>query len=284
MVSLILQAAEARATILPAIGGGVGSLVWRGIDILRPWSGREADGPFALAMNLLAPFSNRIGRPFLWDGVEHRVAPNLPGEAFPIHGDAFQRDWTLREATATEARLGLAGGIGPWLYDATVTYRLAERGLDCTLVMTNRGVADLPFGGGFHPWFPRSPETRLCFAATGCWPEDARHLPATQAPVPLPEGWGWQRPAPLPEGWINAGFAGWDGDATICQPGLTLRIAASGCGTAILYSPGARSGFFCFEPVSHPVDAHNLPGRPGLVRLPPGGELTIFMSLTWDST
>lgn len=46
--------------------------------------------------------------------------------------------------------------------------------------------------------------------------------------------------------------------------------------TYILYSPSAESRFFCFEPVSHAVDAHNLPPGPeahGLVVLTPGATL-----------
>ena len=42
--------------------------------------------------------------------------------------------------------------------------------------------------------------------------------------------------------------------------------------TYILYSPSDQAGFFCFEPVTHPVDAHNLPGGPernGLTILAP---------------
>jgi galactose mutarotase-like enzyme len=30
------------------------------------------------------------------------------------------------------------------------------------------------------------------------------------------------------------------------------------------------------------VDAHNLPGRPGLVRLEPGGRLAAAMRLAWE--
>ena len=32
--------------------------------------------------------------------------------------------------------------------------------------------------------------------------------------------------------------------------------------TYIVYSPSDKADFFCFEPVTHPVDAHNLPGGP----------------------
>ena len=40
----------------------------------------------------------------------------------------------------------------------------------------------------------------------------------------------------------------------------------------ILYSPSDKADFFCFEPVTHPVDGHNLPGGPeanGLTILAP---------------
>jgi aldose 1-epimerase len=280
---IALAAGEARATVLPAMGGGLGSVTWRGMDVLRPWSGRVEDGPFAIAMNLMVPFSNRISRAFPWDGAEHPVAANLPGEPYAIHGDVFQRDWEALEAGEAGARLAVVGGIGPWRHRTVVDYRLGGRGLACSLVVENRGESDMPFGGGFHPWFPRLAATTVQFAAEGYWPEDARHLPATAAPVTLPAGWDWRDAGPLPGGWINAGFAGWDGAATIRQPGLVLRMVATGCGTTILYSPDADSGFFCFEPVSHPVDAHNLPGQPGLVRLAPGESLTLTMSLTWDA-
>jgi aldose 1-epimerase len=281
---ITLQAGEARATVLPEMGAGVGRLDWRGMEIFRPWSGRAEEGPFALGMNLLAPFSNRISGPFEWGGARHEVAANLEGERFAIHGDAFQRAWSVEDATADSVALTVAGEIGPWRYDGGVTYRLTPQGFDCGLTMTNRSAVALPFGGGFHPWFPRGDATRLTFGAAGYWPEDERHLPSTTDPVAAPTDWRWESEAPLPGRFINAGFAGWDGHVTIRQPGLRIKIAAIGCDATILYSPGPDSGFFCFEPVSHPVDAHNLPGQPGLVGLDPGDTLSMFMSLTWDAS
>lgn len=280
---IALAAGEARASVVPAMGGGLGTLDWRGMDVLRPWSGQAEEGPFALAMNLMVPFSNRISRPFDWGGGLHPVPANLPGEPFAIHGDGFQKPWEVVRAEAAVAELRLAGGIGPWVYEAGVVYTLSPGGIDCRMWMVNRGTGAMPFGGGFHPWFPRHARTRVQFAAEGYWPEDARHLPATEAPVAPPAGWDWRDPAPLPAGWINAGFSGWDGHATLCQPGMVVTLRATGCDTTILYSPDAGSGFFCFEPVSHPVDALNLPGQPGLVGLAPGESLTLTMSLMWDA-
>ena len=51
--------------------------------------------------------------------------------------------------------------------------------------------------------------------------------------------------------------------------------------TLILFSPDGAADFFCAEPVSHPVDAHNLPGQPGLAVLEPGQTMTVRMRLEW---
>ena len=50
--------------------------------------------------------------------------------------------------------------------------------------------------------------------------------------------------------------------------------------TYILYSPGADAAFFCFEPVSHLVDAFHLAGLPGLHWLGPGERLAASCRFT----
>nr|MDA8250534.1 hypothetical protein [Rhodospirillales bacterium] len=110
--------------------------------------------------------------------------------------------------------------------------------------------------------------------------EDARHLPTRRVPLAERPAWDFAAGRALPPGWINNGFVGWDGRATIGWPGRGLALAveaeAEGADGAaplavfLVYSPGAQADFFCFEPVSHPVDAHHLAGRPGLFRLAPG--------------
>jgi len=281
---LRLTAGETVALVDPAVGAGVVALSDGGIAILSTAEGRDAGSPFAQGMNLLAPFSNRISRPFPFGGAHHAVPPNLPHERFAIHGDAFQKSWEVAEATPERARLTLRGGIGPFVYDASLTYAVAPGRLDTRLILTNRAGESLPYGGGFHPWFPRHAATRLAFGASGYWPEDAQNIPTTTTPVAAPPDWVFAPEAPLPARFINAGFAGWDGTATIRQPDHTLTVVAQGCGTALVYSPGPDAPFFCFEPVSHPVDAHNLPGQPGLTILAPGQSLTLSLRLAWTHT
>lgn len=276
-----LSAGRATAVLVPEAGAGVLSLVVAGRPILSTGDGRALDSPFAQGMNLLLPFSNRISRPFPFDGAEHAVPANLPGEPFPIHGDGFQRAWQVQGQTADRGILSLNGGIGPFTYDAEVTYHLTPTALFARLTMTNRSACALPFGGGFHPWFPRHPETRLGFHATGYWPQDDRFLPRTIAPVTIPQKLQFDPPAAFPDGWINTTFSAWDGTATIHQPDLSLTLSATCCPSLIVYSPATDAPFICIEPVSHPVDAHNLPGQPGLRRLAPGASLTLGLILAW---
>ena len=284
-MALRLQAGDAVARIAPERGGGVAELRLGGRPVLSAGAGRPERSPFALGMNLLLPFSNRISRPFPYEGRSHQVEPNLDGEPFPIHGDAFQRAWTVAERGPRSVTLHLPDGrIGPYRYEARVSYRLSETALVTVLSVTSRAGMPLPHGLGFHPWFPRNPGTRLRFRAGGHWPQDGRHLPSTVAPSPLPARWRFEEPAPPPEDWINAAFADWTSEAALDQDGtaVPLRISAPGLSTLIVYSPGAEAPFVCLEPVSHPVDAHNLPGQPGLVRLVDGDSLSATLTLAWD--
>lgn len=283
---LELAAGPARALVVPDRGAALAGLWVDGRPVLRPLSAGAGDDPFAHALNILAPFSNRIAGGVAVGGRRHALRANLAGEPFPIHGDAFQRRWRVEAATAGAVQLSLEEGhFGPFRYSARLAFELGDGGFFARLTLRNTARVTLPFGGGFHPWFPRDATTQIAFAATGWWPEDDRHLPATRHPAALPGHLHFDAPRPLPEGWINAGFAGWPGSARILQAGgaVPVVLRAPALSTLILYSPGREADFFCLEPVSHPVDAHNLPGRPGLRPLAPGGEMTLGMQLDWNA-
>jgi aldose 1-epimerase len=127
----------------------------------------------------------------------------------------------------------------------------------------------------------RTSGTRLQARATGAWLEDERHLPKGTSPVEVPREWDFSEPAGLPAGWINNAFAGWDGFAEIVWVDRGLGLIIRACptlSTFILYSPSREAPFFCFEPVSHPVDAFNLPGEAtshGLIVLDPGQQAQV---------
>jgi aldose 1-epimerase len=244
---------------------------------------KPAEGDQAFGCQVLVPFSNRIsGGGFTFDGRFHAIEPNVPGEAFPIHGDGFQKPWRVVRTSPTVAELALDhGSIGPYRYAARLKYALDEGALAATIEAENRAAIRLPFGLGFHPWFPRHPGTTLHAQAARVWLEDERHLPTGVAPIASRPQWDFSRPSPLPQAWVNNGFDGWDRRAEIAQPEdeVALSIEASPeLGVYILYSPSSDAGFFCFEPVSHVVDAHH---GEGLTVLEPGAMMQAQMRISW---
>ena len=248
------------------------------VPLLKPGDGTGTSG-----CQLLVPWSNRFsGGGFTFDGRFHPIEPNVPGEAFPIHGDGFQKPWRLASRTDTEAELMLDdGAIGPYRYRASVTYALQNGALEAHLMVENRAGMRLPYGLGFHPWFRRGVSTLLEAKAKRVWLEDERHLPVGVVPVRERPAWDFDRPIPLPLEWVNNAFDGWNGRASITQlrDGIKITLNASPeLDVYIVYSPSPDAGFFCFEPVSHTVDAHH---GEGLTPLDDGETMGATMRLEW---
>jgi len=272
---------SARAVIRPHLGAGLERYDFLGRGNVEPLfrpASPEAQRPFQLANIPLVPWSGRIsGGGFTFRGSFHALEPNVPGEPLPLHGGGFSSEWAVVQAGRSYAKFSLqANGPAPFRYDALVSYRLDEQGaLTMELAVTNRAPIPLPYGGGFHPWFPRGQDTRLTARARIVWLEDEHHLPASSEPVHPGSKWDFSTGKVLPGGWLHAWFSEWDGNAAIEWPDRHLALtvdASTALSSAVLYSPSEDAGFFCFEPVSHPVDAHNLeePEDFGLTVLNPG--------------
>ena len=272
----------AEAVIVPDLGAGLAAYDLVGASgrapLFRPCRDLARAGPFDLALNLLVPWSNRIsGGGFHFNGQFHPLVANVAGERFPIHGNGFSSRWRVERATAASAECSLrSDGPGPFRYEAGAAYALAAGALTMRLSVRNLGPAPLPFGLGFHPWIVRSARTRLKAKAGRVVLESDDHLPAGEAPVASRPEWDFAAPRELPSTWINNAFLGWDGRAEVLWPERKLKLdidADPQLSTYVVYSPSVEAGFFCFEPVTHPVDAHNLPGGPqanGLAILAPG--------------
>jgi aldose 1-epimerase len=266
---IVLDDGHARAEVHPNLGAALGRydvIVGDGrtLPIFQTSASAQRLGPFALGLNLLIPFSNRIsGGGFRHDGTFHALERNA-ADPYPIHGNALWLPWIVRAAAENSVSLGLtSNGPGPFRYVAEVDYTLEAGALSVRLAVTNRGASSLPFGAGFHPWFVRSPEARLTMSAAGYWTETADHLPDEHRPTAGDSRFDFSRGRPLPQTFFNNAFTGWDGRATLEWPDRRLAVdmvATPPLTTAILYSPSAAADYVCIEPVSHSVDAHNRSG------------------------
>ena len=282
----VVELADGRASLVVSPREGAAILRY---DALRPGRTptpliKPSTGLLTFGSQLLIPWSNRIsGGGFEFEGRFHPLEPNVEGEPFPLHGDGFQRPWRLTRRTGTEMELVLEdGAIGPYRYHASIRYALEDGALSAVLTVENRAAIRLPYGLGFHPWFPRRPRTLLQASATRVWLEDDRHLPTEVVPLASRPDWDFSHAAPLPDAWVNNAFEGWNGRASIVQPddAIVVTVEASpSLNVFVLYSPARDADFFCFEPVSHPVDAHH---GSGLTTLEQGGSTSARLRLRWD--
>lgn len=236
--------------------------------------------PRRLACYPLAPWSNRIGEggfdcPDGWLA----LAPNTAHDPYPIHGSAWQQPWQVDHHSERRARLVLDSQL-PFAYRATLDVQLDEGRLDLELQVTHLDPHARWHGLGLHPYFPRYPDTRLRAPAQQVWLAEPDRLPSR--PAPIEQAWRFDTLRQLPATVIDHAFGGWAGDCTIEQPGAgyQLQCRANGAGHFLLFCPEGQD-FFCFEPVSHPINAHHLPGRPGLRLLRHGEQVSLGFSLQY---
>lgn len=287
-----LESHGQRLCLLPSAGGGVAAWQWRRgadtVDLWRPWDGQTRRMQ-ALASYPLLPWSNRISDGgFEHAGRFHPLRPNTPDDPYPIHGDGWQQAWTLVDPRPDRAGMLLRSerfGGGPHVYEARQEFTLSDVGLLQTLKVTNTGDDAMPFGLGQHPWFSRTPGCRLTTGVGGVWMSRPDRIP-TGYSAAFPEGWDLNQGALVDRIVIDNGFGGWSAEALIEWPerGVALRMRSSltlpdgsaGRPDCLLYAP-ASPPLFCFEPISHPINAAHWPGRPGWVALSPGQSMSLLV-------
>ncbi|MBO9537375.1 aldose 1-epimerase [Herbaspirillum sp.] len=279
-----LQSGRQRLRVMPGLGGSIAAWDWhkggRWLPLFRPWDGRSRD-LYSTACFPLVPWSNRITEGgFSANGTQHAIRPNRSGEPYPIHGDAWLQAW--RVATQAQERMTLELDSryrdgNPYAYHARQLFTLRENSLEIELRVTNAGDAPLPFGLGLHPYFPSDARTRLQFRSRGVWISGADPIP-TGFTHQLPPSWDYNRPAPVDGPLIDNCYEGWDGLAMIEDPSRGLRLqmhTQDRSGYTLLYRPPGL-GYFCLEPITHPIDAFHMPNRPGLIDLAPGEDMVLL--------
>ncbi len=203
-----------------------------------------------------------------------------------MHGVAHARAWQLDHLFENEAVLSLryvpvAEGW-PWPFFATQRFVLTPDGLDAELTLRNDGDNGMPAGGGFHPYFVRTPGMRVQFEAAMMWPTDAGEVAIRREPITVREDFRSARA--LPNDALSVYYSDWRQRTVVSrEDGATLTLSAEEpLDHFILHAPRGQS-YFCLEPVSHVADAVNLAGQgwdgTGLRVLLPGETLRLRMQL-----
>ncbi len=284
-----LEHAGQRLGLVPSLGGGVAAwqlrrgTTWH--DLWRPWNGVNEDR-YSLASFAMLPWSNRISHGgFEHDGHFYAMAPNRAGEPYPIHGDGWLQAWTIAQPSADTLTMKLESKHfdgSPYAFRAEQTFTLVDGGLDQRVTVTHLGDTPLPHGLGLHPWFPRTPGTRITAPVNGVWLCGGDPLP-TEHTSHIPADWDLSHGASAHGSFIDNGFTGWTREARIDWPEHALSVTlrepptvgpADADGFCLVYRP-PQGEAFCFEPISHPIDAFHLPGRPGLRVLGRGESLSM---------
>lgn len=263
-------------------GGSVLGLWWGaaydGTALLRP-SPRNAAAPTDTAGFPLVPFGNRLGgNRFSCGDRTYALEPNSDLDPLYIHGDGWLAKWSLQEQGTSSATLAYrhGGANGPYRYLAEQQFSVDSERLSLRLAVINEGVAALPFGLGWHPYFVLADDTTLQFSASSVRPEDVGSLPG---PAQTPAGpFDFGKTRGFPAARLNNGYSGWDGRALIRYPrhALELEVSADPLFSHVfVYAPfgEVNADFFCFEPMSHMAGDHNRNGLGDLSLLEPGQRL-----------
>jgi len=261
--SVTLSAGHLRLSLSPSIGGAISAFEWIGEGASRPIL-RQCHSPLKKVLDAacfpLVPYVNRIrdGR-FTFRGREVRLAPNMPGDPSPLHGQGWLNPWTVEEQDQSSATLSYhhEAGEWPWAYDARQEFSLDVRGLSARLSCRNTSGEPMPCGLGFHPYFPCTDCTTLDTVVSCAWTIDDKVLPVDKVPA---EGRYDLHDRPVCGQHLDNGFGGWGGEARVSDPDCPyeLRLSSPEAEFFQLYSP-PDGGIFVAEPVTHANAALNAP-------------------------
>jgi aldose 1-epimerase len=259
------------------------------VPLLRQAPGDDADA-LASGCYPLVPFGNRVkDNRFSFNGRDYIFEPNTGWDKHYLHGEGWQAQWNITRQDASSLELFFdhkADDATPYNYSATQGFTLRDGVFELTLSVTNQGKEPLPFGLGWHPYLPMTPKTTLVAPARKYWTEVDDWLPGEAAEIPTDVD--FSEPRGLPYRWVNNGFEDWCGEAQIVWPERQTRLSLTADPvfrhafifvSDTSFDPTFKRDYFCFEPMSHLANGHNLPGLGDLTVLEPGEVLAGSMRM-----
>jgi aldose 1-epimerase len=257
--TLSLQCQDLRCELLPALGGCVTGL-WHGAqEVLRTTPPAQLDSAWNAASYPLVPYSNRLGyRRLEWLGRTYTLAPNfLPGP-HNLHGVGWMVPWQVLQSDAQTATLQLqhAGDASwPFAFDSTQTFTLSPSALEMRMSVVNRAAHVAPLGLGWHPYFPKTAQTHVRFAAQSRWEMGADKLPTHSLPHA-----GLDTDCSSLQ--VDHCFGGWSGPLHLTQGSLQVAVTSDLPYLVVFTKPERDS--IAIEPVSHVNNALALAAQTGI--------------------
>jgi aldose 1-epimerase len=284
---LNLSSSNLELQLSPSRGGAISRLAYLGagqpVSILRE-SRTPVENVLEAASFPLVPYVNRIrDGSFAFRGREVRLAPNMPGDPSPLHGQGWLSAWTIERAGEASALLSYRHEPGewPWAYLAKQEFKVDESALNVSLGCTNTSGEPMPCGLGQHPYFDCGSETRIDTEVSFAWTIDEKVLPVAKVPATGRYDLGNRR---ICRQDLDNGFEGWSGRILMSDPGWPYELELSSPQARFfqIYSP-ASGGIFVAEPVTHANAALNAPETEwpelGMRILEPGEEMRLDMRI-----
>lgn len=257
-----------KALLAPELGGAVISLRHGGDDILRPARSTDAVAadPREAACYPCIPWFGRLYNGLDFKGRRYKLAPTLPiaDPDHALHGEGWVNPWRVTDQTADRVTCRFdytsRPDAFPFPFSAIQMFSASPESFQISLKLINTGTAAMPAGLGLHPFFQRTPETRLAL-------DKSYALIAPPGAASSPAG-GLQSGA-IPAGGIDHSMKDWNGRLGVVQNRSRIAIRSD---APMLHLFAPEDGrFFCLEPVTH------LPGCFGGDVLAPGEFMSVSL-------
>ncbi|MEO1641866.1 MAG: aldose 1-epimerase [Pseudomonadota bacterium] len=253
-----LERDDFTLAVAPKFGGSVMSFTRSGKDILRPasemgetnWDTRNTAG-FPML-----PFVGRItdGR-FKIGKHDVQLPANMPPEPHAIHGFGWQTGWTVENKTKSTLTLslGYTATESLWTFKARQIFVLTDTGLSIQLEIQNTAEIRLPFGFGWHPYFPKAGAT-LQAPVTQSWtgentrPERAELTDATDL----------RTKRSVEELNLDTAFDCEPNPVLIATGDHNITLESDPIFSKLTVYTPPNEDYFCVEPITHTPDAINM--------------------------
>ena len=263
---ITLRQGASHVQVCPAAGGGI-LRFWHQDethtrDWLRPVKPEliKPGNGWDMGSYPLVPYCNRIrAGTFRFQGRTVKLPLNAPPQPHSLHGHGWQAVWQVLRAS--DAQLALEyyhqADDWPWDYRVRQTLSIGRQFLQIELCLENLSNQPMPAGLGVHPYFIRSPLSRVFAQTENIWLTDAEIMPLELAqPDPARDP---RRGISVDQVALDNNYTGWSGLARIHWPewGAEMTISAEPpYDHLVIYAP-PQQPIVCVEPVTQTTDAVN---------------------------